>query len=142
MFSLVRRRVSGTCGRLISRDRSPLQRSRGQRRLAVAKLLRRLFPTRRRQIRGRCGRGTAAAGSAQRAVRLDVQERPVGDRWRGSDFRLRRTRTPPLTAVGRCVPRQRLQWYPVDPYRLPIRLAVCEGKRFHSDLNAFVKHLT
>lgn len=64
--------------------------------------LRRLFFTRRRrrQIRGWCGCRTAAAGSAA-ALRFDAQEGPVGGRWRGDDFRLRRTRTSPLAAVGR-----------------------------------------
>jgi len=63
--------------------------------------LRRLFFTWRRQIRGRCGCRTAAAGPAQQTLRFDVQKGPVGGRRRGDDFRLRGTRTSPLTAVGR-----------------------------------------
>lgn len=37
-----------------------------------------LFATRRRQIRGRCRCRTAAAGSAQGAMRLDVEEGAIG----------------------------------------------------------------
>lgn len=92
-----------------------------------AKKLRHLFFTWRRQIRGRCGCRTAAARPA-RTLGFDVQEGPVGGRWRGDDFRLRRTRTSSLTAIGRRGSRQRLQWYSVDPYRLPVALTVCEKK--------------
>lgn len=100
--------------------------------------LRRLFFW-RRQIRGWCGCRTAAAGPAHNTMRFDVQESPVGGRRRGDDFRLRGTRTPPLTAVGRRVSRQRLQWYPVDSYRLPVALTVCGRKIWgRVDLNTFV----
>lgn len=86
-----------------------------------------LFATRRRQTRGRCRCRTAAAGSAQGAMRLDVEEGAIGGGgWRGDDFRFRGTRASPLAAVGCRVPRQRLQGYPIDPYRLPIALTVCE----------------
>jgi len=87
-----------------------------------------LFFTWRWQIRGRCGCRTAAAGPAVYTLRFDAQEGSVGSRWCGNDFRFRGTRTSPLVAVGRRTSRQRLQWYPVDPYRLPIALTVCERK--------------
>lgn len=95
--------------------------------MAERQELRYLFFTwrRRRQIRGRCGCRTAATGPA-RTLRFDVQEGPVGGRWRRDDFRLGRTRTPSLAAVGRRASRQRLQWYSIDPYRLPV--AVCKKK--------------
>lgn len=104
--------------------------------------LRRLFFW-RRQVRGRCGCRTAATGSAHGTVRFDVQEGSVRGRWRGGDFRLRGTRTPPLAAVGRRGSRQRLQRYPVDPYRLPVALTVC-GRKISRDLrrvglNTFAK---
>lgn len=96
------------------------------------------------QIRGWCGCRTAAAGPAQQTSRFDAQKGPVRGRRRWDDFRLCGTRTPPLTAVGRRTSRQRLQWYPIDSYRLPVALTVCERKIPQGleriGLNTFVKH--
>lgn len=61
-------------------------------------------------------------------MRLDVEKGTVRGRWCGNDFRFRGAGASSLAAVGACVSRQRLQGYPIDPYRLPIALTVLKTR--------------
>lgn len=74
-------------------------------------------------------RGTAAAGPAQRPVRLNAEETLVGGRWRRDDFWFPWTRASSLVAGRQAGLRQRLQRYLIDPDWFPIAMAVCENER-------------